>query len=75
MNSVFCGGVDSVIQASAAAAIRPISSAIGAARRTAGCAEQPLELPQRIGEALGQRSAAGGGERVHDQTGMLMMSL
>ena len=42
LNSVFCGGVDRLIHASAAAAIRPTISAIGSERRTAGCASTPL---------------------------------
>src|SRR3569833_774213 len=37
-NRIFCAGVDSAIQAKAAAAIRPIISTMGSARRTAGWA-------------------------------------
>ena len=60
-NSVFCGGLDSAIHASAAAAISPISIAIGAERRTAGCAITDLIWRSGLANFSGKGGSAGAG--------------
>ncbi|CUS43554.1 hypothetical protein MGWOODY_Smn298 [hydrothermal vent metagenome] len=75
-NRVFCVGVDSMTQASAAAAIRPIISTIGRLRRTAGWASRSWICRRGLAKRSGRAGVADGVRALlMVYTGMLMMSL
>ena len=76
VNSVFCVGVEKVIQASAAAPISATSIAIGRLRRTAGCASTLLICNSGLANFSGRAEGEVVARAVLiDYTGMLMMSL